>query len=182
MKAVNDITQFFLRGLKKMFAEQREKGKQTPLDEINECRKKAGDSLNDEDVQDAMKAALGVSTTLLITMTIHSVQQALNGAGRVLVRIGDPENVAPESRIDPEELPKKAMEAAHKLAEVMNVLNALSTCALEHTDIEHVVETLYTEHFPRLLAEADGNDTPPQAKPISGTATPLNPKWNPSAN
>jgi hypothetical protein len=182
VKAVNDITQFFLRGLKKMCAEQRAQGKSTPVDEINECRKKAGDSLADEEVQDAMKAALGVSTTLLVTMTIHSVQQALNSAGRVLVRIGDPENVAPESRIAPEELPKKAMDAAHKLAEVMSVLNALSACALEHTDIEHIVETLHAEHLPRLLAEEAGTTQPPQAKPISGTATPLSPRWNPSAN
>ena len=182
MKAVKDITQFFLRGLKKMFAEQREAGRPTPLDEINECRKKAGDSLADEDVREAMKAALGVSTTLLVTMTIHSVQQALNAAGRVLVRIGDPENVAPESQIAPEELPKRAMEAAHKLAAVMSVLEAMSMCTLEHTDMEHIVETLYDAHLPRLLAEEAGAATPPQAKPISGTATPLNPKWNPSAN
>ncbi len=182
MKAVNDITQFFLRGMKKMFAEQQESGKKTPLDDINEIRKNVGDSLHDKDVKDAMKAALGVSTTLLVTMTIHSVQQALNQAGRVLVRIGDPDNVPPESRIAPEELAEKAMEAAHKLAAVMSVLEAMSMCALEHTDMEHIVETLYDAHLPRLLAEEAGAATPPQAKPISGTATPLNQKWNPSAN
>ena len=182
MKAVNDITQFFLRGLKRMFAEQHEQGKATPLDDINECRKKIGDPLSGEGVQDAMKAALGISTTLLVTMTIHSVQQALNSAGRVLVRIGDPENVPPDARIAPDELPAKAMEAAHKLAGVMSVLNALSACALEHTDIEHIVETLHAEHLPRLMAEEAGSTSPQQAKPIRGTATPLNPKWNPSVN
>lgn len=172
MKAVNNITQFFLRGLKRMFAEQHEQGKATPLDDINECRKNVGDPLSGEGVQDAMKAALGISTTLLVTMTIHSVQQALDLAGRVLVRVGDSKNV----------LPARAMEAAHKLAGVVSVLNALSACALEHTDIEHIVETLHAEHLPRLQAEEAGTNSPPQAKPISGTATPLNPKWNPSVN
>lgn len=178
MQAVNELTIFFLAAFRKM---AEDKGKL--IDQINEMRLEAGDTLDDS-TKAAMQAGIKMAVLTLVTQSVADILNSINAAGRVLCRIGVPD-ADHGSAMTAEQLQAAAEDAAKKLAAIINVTKKISMCALNNVDFEHIAEVLVADGMPAIelaekerLAKANGA---PVATPFSGTATPLH-RCAPSQN
>lgn len=181
MKAVTDITRFFLKGLTKMCDTLRPEGTNI-VQLINKSRIQADDPLNEE-TEGMMTMGVKISTLALITSSVADIVNAINAAGSVLVRVGMPDeaNVGDDA-MTPEQLRAAAKAAAEKLAAIQSIAKAVSMSALELVDFDHIVEHVMEKEMPAIReAEKARTAGEPSAKPIHGTATPLN-RWAPSQN
>lgn len=184
MKAVNMITQFFLRGFQKAQEEQRASGDNV-VQNLNKQRLRAGDAL-DDDAKHAFSAGTRIVAQFMTIEAVASIVKAMDLAGAVLVRVGMPEQIPEDKQNTPDEVKAAAKEAAEALADMMSLVKAISQFALMSTDFEHIgevvaaAEIVEIEKAEKEKEAAKAPEVPP-AKSITGTASPLN-RWTPSVN
>jgi hypothetical protein len=183
MKAVNSITEFFLKGLRKMQAKQLAEGADTLWVAADKARQAVGDPVSEE-TEEKMKASIAFGLVASAAALITDAVNGINSAGKVLVRVAMPEQVeAAGGSVDPVKLKADAAAAANRLAAALPLIEAFGQYAAEGVDFEHLVETIFEEG--KKAAEAAQKAAAaktPKAVPVTGTATPLHKRWEPSAN
>ena len=184
MKAVNMITQFFLRGFQKG-QEQQRAGGDNVVQNLNKQRIAAGDAF-DEDAKKAFAVGTRIVAQFMTIEAVASIVKRMDMAGAVLVRVGMPEQIPEDKQNTPEEIKAAAKEAAEGLADMMALVKAISQFALMSTDFEHIGEVVAAAEIAEIEKaekEKEAGKAPevPSAKPLTGTVSPLN-RWAPSAN
>lgn len=182
MKAINEITQFFLKHMLEI-EQNRVGGDIRLIDVYNNTRenaKKAG--LSDEDADNAAFAAANLGVAMNVTMNLNEMLQAAATAGKVLIEIADPDLVKQHQPLKtPEELKKAAREAANYVTVLLKLLKGLLPAVNEEVDNEHIVERLLAAGR-EARAEKKAAEPTVKAKPVSGEVTPFGRRIEPSQN
>lgn len=180
MQAVNHVTQYLLKKMKAVETEN----KKVMLVDIYDSTKKAGaeSGAPEDEVEKAAMTSAKLAVSMNAALNFRELITVVAKAGRVMCEVADPDMVreAGGEIHDPEQLREMAKEAGTGLVMLMEVLNELLPAVQMDIDDEHIAEHLIADG--RKAREAEKAAKNVKAKPVSGSVTPLNKRWEPSQN